>query len=130
MKTNIKKLRHICSTSLSAFLVLAVFLTSAHAKDLASSPMIKSKVSFLDDQTTKRADDPVTKSIGDLHSHVDKTMVKDPGLQKSMAKSFADTNSLAARREREEGEDDQSLSVKLIEMMFMARLTLAYALAH
>ena len=53
-------------------------------------------------------------------------MVKDPG----MNKSFDDNSALAARREREEIEEERPVSIKMIEMMFMARLTLAYALAR
>lgn len=127
MKTNINKIRHLLSVSLSAFLVLAVFLTSTHAKDIAAGPGLKTKTSLGDDAAVRKVDDTaVSKSIGDLHSHVDKTMVKDPG----MNKSFGDNSALAARREREEIEEEQPLSLKMIEMMFMARLTLAYALAR
>jgi len=127
MKTKINKIRHLLSVSLSAFLVLAVFLTSTHVKDLTPGNTPRSKVALTDDATAKKVDDStVSKSIGDLHSHVDKTMVKDPG----MNKSFGDNSALAARREREEIEEEQPLSLKMIEMMFMARLTLAYALAR
>jgi hypothetical protein len=130
MKINISKLHRFFAACLSSFLVLAVFLTSTHAKDIASGSSLRSKVSFTDDASTKKVDDStVAKSIGDLHSHVDKTMVKDPGMNKSMNKSFGDSSALLARREREEVEEEQSLGVKVIEMMFMARLTLAYALA-
>ena len=127
MSTNIKRIRHLLSVSLSTFLVLAVFLTSTHAKDIAAGPSLKTKTSLGDDAAVRKVDDTaVSKSIGDLHSHVDKTMVKDPG----MNKSFGDNSALAARREREEIEEERPVSLKMIEMMFMARLTLAYALAR
>lgn len=123
MKQKLTQLLHHLSLALSAVLVLAVFLTATHAKDVAGLPQ-KTKVATTDGQVARTADDTmVAKSIGDLHSHVDKTMVKDPG----MSKSFGDNSALAARREREEIEEERPLSLKMIEMMFMARLTLAYA---
>lgn len=124
MKQKITQLFHHLSVALSMMLVLAVFLTAAHAKDVAALPQ-KAKAMATDGQAVRAADETMaSKSLGDLHSHVDKTMVKDPG----MNKSFGDNSALTARREREEIEEERPLSLKVIEMMFMARLTLAYAL--
>lgn len=122
----IKTLKTTLITILSSILVVAVFLISTHAKDLFGYH--HSALRREQDMLTHR--DVVAKSTGELHSHVDKTMVKDPGISKSMSKVFGDTSGLLARREREEQTEDQPISVKLIEMMFMARLTLAYALAN
>lgn len=122
----IKTIKTTLITILSSILVVAVFLISTHAKDLFGyhHPVLRQE----QDMLTHR--DVVAKSTGELHSHVDKTMVKDPGISKSMSKVFGDSSSFLARREQEETNEDQPISVKLIEMMFMARLTLAYALAN
>ncbi len=117
----IKTIKTTLTTCLSSLLVLAVMLLSTHAKDMLGyhHPLLKAEQNVL---THKEV---VAKSTGELHSHVDKAMVKDPGL----SKSFGDSAALI-RRERDEIHDDQPISVRLIEMMFMARLTLAYAFAN
>lgn len=123
MKTNISHFFHLCSVSLSSVLVLAVFLTATHAKDIMIAP---SSASATPDAPAARThDDSLAKSFSDLHSHVDKTMVKDPG----MNKSFGDNATLTARREREEVDDDQPLSVKMIEMILLVKLAYAYAVS-
>lgn len=125
MKTNIKHTTKHFTLALSLTLASAVFLSASHAKDIIGPP--KQTVAILSD-ASQPAKDPAkevtAKSISELHSHVDKTMVKDPGL----SKTFGDSASLAARREqREDHEDNRSLGHRLVEMMIMAHLALASA---
>lgn len=124
MKTNIKTFHHFCTVALSALLVVAVFLTSTHAKDLVSRSPLGSKASFLDDQSFKKVDDPMSKSLNDLHNHSDKTMLNH------FAKSFGDASSLAANRREEKGSDDEGetpFSLRLFQAFFMVQVAYAYA---
>ena len=123
MKTKIK---HILKTTFSVFLVLAVLLTATHAKDLVSSRPIKQKTARTVEtqtQVARTTDDPVQKSMGDLHNHTDKTMLK------SFVKQMGDSPSLAAKRnEKDDHEnEEQSLSMRLFEAFFMMQLAFAYA---
>ncbi len=130
MKTKITTTLATLSTALSLLLVVAVFLTAAHAKDVVAAAPAATR-STDDQQSATRTvhDDLVVKSIRELHSHVDKTMVKDPGMGKSMSKMFGDNASLVGRREHDDTHEEQPLSVKLIEMMLMIRLTYAHITA-
>jgi hypothetical protein len=121
MKTKIKKLTTI---SISLFMVLAVFLTATHAKDLVAAQPIRSKARAIDNpQAARTTDDPVQKSVGDLHNHSDKTMLKN------FAKSVGDTPTLATKRSEKDDviTDDQPLSVRLLEAYFMMQLAFAYS---
>lgn len=121
MKTKIK---HIAKIIFSSVIVLAVFLTATHAKDIvsASGQPLKQKARTLETQSA-RVDDPVQKSMSDLHNHTDKTMLKN------FAKQIADSPTLAAKRnEKDElSADEQPLSTRLLEAMFMMQLAFAYA---
>ncbi len=121
MKTNIITLARRLTATLSSLLVVAVFLTATHAKDVLMSSALG--ILSSDTPAVRTHDDISAKALSDLHSHVDKTMVKDPG----MNKSFGDNAALAARRERDETEEEQPLSLKMIEMMLMVKLAYAYA---
>lgn len=120
MKTKIKKLTTI---TLSLFMVLAVFLTSTHAKDIVSAQPVKAKARAVDTQATRTIDDPVQKSMSDLHSHSDKTMLKN------FAKSMGDTPSLASKRNEkdEPSVNEQPLSLRILEAFFMVQLAVAYS---
>lgn len=124
MKTKIK---HITKIIFSTLMVVAVFLTATHAKDIVNPQPIRQKARSVETQTqqpqaTRTSDDPVQKSMGDLHNHTDKTMLKN------FAKSMGDAPSLAAKRnEKDEQDDDRSLSMRLFEAYFMMQLAFAYA---
>lgn len=121
MKIKKSSLFSSLSTLFASLLACAVVLLSIHAKDLIiSAPAAASPAG-----QQPRTETPVEKSLGELHHHVDKTMVKDPG----MNKSFGDSSALAARREREEIEEDRPLSLKMIELMLMVKLAYAYAVS-
>lgn len=122
MKTKTTSLTRHTTTLISSLMIVAVFLTAAHAKDVAALQP-RPDATSVDAPTIRTHADITAKSLGELHSHVDKTIVKDPG----MSKSLSDASSLAARREREEIEEDQPLSVKMIEMMLLVKLAYAYA---
>ncbi len=105
-------------------MVLAVFLTATHAKDLVAAQPIRSKARAIDNpQAARTTDDPVQKSVGDLHNHSDKTMLKN------FAKSVGDTPTLATKRSEKDDviTDDQPLSVRLLEAYFMMQLAFAYS---
>lgn len=123
MKTKNKSTTTPASRLLSALLVLAVVLTATHAKEVAGQPLPAVKSNGNDMQAAVRAnDDPVQKSMSDLHNHTDKTMLKN------FAKSMGDASSLAARREeRDDPADVRSLSHRLFETYLM--LQFAYATA-
>lgn len=121
MKTKIK---HIIKVTFSVFLVAAVFLTATHAKDLVAQQPVKQKAArAVETQAARTTDDPVQKSMGDLHNHTDKTMLK------SFVKQMGDSPSLAAKRHEkdEHGNEEQSLSMRLFEAFFMMQLAFAYA---
>ena len=124
MKTKIK---HIFTVTFSLFLVLAVFLTATHAKDIVGgAQQTKQKtraVAETQPQAARTTDDPVQKSMSDLHNHTDKTMLKN------FAKQMGDVPSLAAKRQEkdENTSDEQSLSMRLFEAFFMMQLAFAYA---
>lgn len=102
-------------------MVVSVFLTATHAKDLVSATRVKLRA--VDTQATRTQDDPMQKSLGDLHSHTDKTMLK------SFVKQMSDSPTLAAKRHEgnEHDAEEQSLSMKLFEAFFMMQLAFAYA---
>ena len=120
MKTKIKKLTTI---TFSLFMVLAVFLTATHAKDIVGAQPVKAKARTVETQATRTVDDPIQKSVSDLHNHSDKTMLKN------FAKSMSDTPTLAAKRTEKDDPitDDQPLSVRLLEAYFMMQLAFAYS---
>ena len=126
MKTNIKNIIRLSLTGLCLLMATSVFLSSVHAKDLINQTPVKNKASALGDQAIKRLDDPAQKSINDLHSHTDKTMVK------SLLKSISDNSSTAARREQrsETSSVGDSLQARFIEILLIWRLTLAYRSAR
>lgn len=121
MKTKIK---HIIKATFSSVIVLAVFLTATHAKDIMAAQPTKQKAArAVETQAARTTDDPVQKSMGDLHNHTDKTMLKN------FAKQMGDSPSLAAKRnEKDDHEnEEQSLSMRLFEAFFMMQLAFAYA---
>ncbi len=120
MKTKIKK---ITTTLFASLLVLSVFLTATHAKDIVNTQPLKTKARAIDTQAARTTDDPVQKSMGDLHSHSDKTMLKN------FAKSMGDTPTLAAKRSEKDEQlvDEQPLSVRMLEAYFMMQLAFAYS---
>jgi hypothetical protein len=122
MKTKIKKLTTI---TLSLFMVLAVFLTATHAKDIMSAQPVKTKARAVETQATRTFDDPVQKSVSDLHNHSDKTMLKN------FAKSMGDTPTLSTKRNEKNDQrvEDQPLSVRLLEAFLMMQLAYAYSRA-
>ncbi len=120
MKTKIKK---ITTTLFASLLVVSVFLTATHAKDIVNTQPLKTKARAIDTQAARTTDDPVQKSMGDLHSHSDKTMLKN------FAKSMGDTPTLAAKRSEKDEQlvDEQPLSVRMLEAYFMMQLAFAYS---
>jgi hypothetical protein len=120
MKTKIKK---ITTITFSFLMVLAVFLTATHAKDIISAQPVKTKARAVETQATRTVDDPIQKSVSDLHNHSDKTMLKN------FAKSMGDTPTLASKRTEKDDPitDDQPLSVRLLEAYFMMQLAYAYS---
>lgn len=120
----IKKYKKIFTQTLTFILVAVVFLSAAHARDIASQSHKKLKVV---DAQTVHYETPMSKSLGELHSHVNKAMVKDPGLSKT---KLASGLSVLSRREEKDFENNQSLSIRLIELMLMARLAYAYSFAN
>ena len=122
MKTNIKKITHTFMTTLSVFLAVAVVLIATHAKDIVSAAP-STPADSATNTSARLAERPIDQSIGDLHSHVDKTMVKN------MAKAVSGDSAVMQTARREQGEinEEQPLSVRLIEMMLMVKLAYAYA---
>lgn len=121
MKTKIK---HLLTLAFAAVIVVAVFLSATHAKDiLGNTTPSKAKARAIDAQVTRTVqDDPVQKSMGDLHNHTDKTMLKH------FVKQVGDTPALAARRnEKDDIDVEQSFSMRLFEAFFMMQLAFAYA---
>ena len=113
-----------CRRMLSVIMVFAVMLVATHAKDIVAQPTIRPiKFPLSNTQLASRSqDDPMQKSVGDLHNHTDKTMLKN------FAKSMGDASSLAARRDdHDEPSGDRSLSRRLFEVYMM--LQFAYASA-
>ena len=122
MKTKIKK---VISTLFAGILVISVFLTATHAKDLVNpTASTKAKARVIETQAARAQDDPMQKSLGDLHNHTDKTMLKH-----FVKQVGGDSPSLAARREDndEHTTDEQSFSMRLFEAFFMMQLAFAYA---
>lgn len=121
MKTKIK---HLLTLAFSAVIVVAVFLTATHAKDIVGNTAhSKHKARAIDTQVARATqDDPVQKSMGDLHSHTDKTMLKH------FVKQVGDTATLATKRtEKDDMSDEQPFSMRLFEAFFMMQLAFAYA---
>lgn len=122
MKTKIK---NITTSLFASLLVVSVFLTATHAKDIVNNQPLKTKARVADTQATRTVDDPVQKSMGDLHNHSDKTMLKN------FAKSMGDSPSLATKRSEKDEVlvDEQPLSVRMLEAFFMMQLAFAYSRA-
>ncbi len=125
MKTKIHHTIHLSKSILSGLLTIAVLMTSLHAKDLAAAQAPQVLGSNDSDQALlfRQIERPIDKSLGDLHHHVDNTMVKN------MTKSFSGDTAIMnnGRRERGEVNEEQSISVRVIEMMLMIKLAYAYA---
>src|SRR5690606_18905332 len=90
-----KIIKTLLVTMISVLMVPAGMLSSVHAKDLATYRSGKTKspqASINDLMPKKSADAPMAKSLGELHNHIDKTMVKN------FSKSSVDQATMQARR--------------------------------
>lgn len=125
MKTKIHHINHLCTSIFASLIVVAVILSATHAKDIANTQPVRDKSNaprVTENLPTRVAfDEPIQKSIGDLHNHADKTMLK------TFAKSMSDAPSLAAKRQERDDHttDDQPFALRLFEAYFMVQL--AYA---
>lgn len=111
---------------LSLTLVPAVLLSATHAKDIVAPPDAKkvlgaSSITKLKLQTAR--DDPMAKSIGDLHNHIDKTMLKH------VAKSTASVHKQVVRRNGEDIVEAHPISTRLLEFGLKLQLLFAYGLS-
>lgn len=114
-------------TALGSVLAVAVLLTAAHAKDLAtpsSAHVLGSSTTADQALLARQIEKPIDKSIGDLHhhSHADNNLIKN-------FNSFNGDNAVMnnARRSRGEINEERPISVRLIEMVLMVKLAYAYA---
>lgn len=125
MKTKIHHLNHLCMSIFASFIVVAVFLTATHAKDIVNNQPLKLRpksVQANENLPTRTIDEPIQKSLSDLHNHTDKTMLKH------FAKSMGDAPSLAAKRQEREDHldgEEQPVSLRLFQAYFMMQI--AYA---
>ena len=122
-------LKTIFTSVIALMLIPAVMVSATHAKDIASYGLDKAKVlgATFDNVVHKKVavDDPMTKSLGDLHNHTDKTMLKH-----TMVKTTGDAATQAARREVDDIAKEHPLSIALLEMLLSLRLTFAWAIAR
>jgi len=119
-------MKTILACLLSLTLVPAVLLSATHAKDLVAQPETKkvlgaSSITKLKLHTAR--DDPMAKSIGDLHNHIDKTMLKH------VAKSSASVHKQVVRRNGEDIADAHPVSTRVLEFGLKMRLLYAYSLS-
>ena len=120
-----KTTKIILLSFLAYTVAFSVVLFSVHARDLAASN--NGTVSVDTTHPVKlRIDDTSAKSVADLHSHVEKTVIK------TFEKSTSDQTILIRQRQTSNSVSDTSrpLAVIMMEMLFMFRLTYAFALAH
>ncbi len=120
---NTKTIKYFTATLFAYLIACAVILSHTHAADV-----LRHSVSSLPSATTKAGTDTPaktgttdtpTKIGGELHTHVDKTMVKN------IMKSVTDT--VAARRhelEKSEISDEESLLDKLLDNLLMMRIAM------
>jgi len=111
---------------LSLTLVPAVLLSATHAKDIVAQSETKKVLgasSITKLKLNSVRDDPMSKSLGDLHNHIDKTMLKH------VAKSTADVHARAVRKDGEEIADAHPISTRLLEIVLKLRLFYAYSLS-
>lgn len=108
---------------IASLVVVAVFLTAMHAKDIVNDQPLPSQTDPVTEAPLPRpTKDPLQKSLGELHHHTDNTTVKNFG------KAFSgDAPSLAAKRQlrEEDSTEDKPLSQRLLEVYLMVQL--AYA---
>lgn len=120
-----KIIKIIFLSVLAYTLATAVVLASVHARDIVAN---SNKIVHFDAVSTAKVhtDDVAAKAIGDLHNHVDKTFVK------SMVKSVSEQATLIRQRQSLEDLDsiDRPLSVLVMEMLLMFRLSYASILAR
>ena len=124
-KTKITKT--LLTSLISLLMVPAVMLSSVHAKDLATyrAGKVKSPNAAINDLMPKKsADDPMAKSLGELHNHIDKTMVKNLG------KSSVDQATMQARRKSYALSESRPLSEMWFEFVVLMRFSIACALAR
>lgn len=126
MKTKIHHITNVMYALLAAILVVAVFLSATHAKDIVNNQptRAKSKSARVVETIPTRTvlDEPIQKSINDLHNHTDKTMLKN------FVKAVGDAPSLAAKRQEREDHldgEEQPVSLRLFQAYFMMQI--AYA---
>lgn len=125
--TKTKIIKTILTIVISSIMVPAVLLSSVHANDLATYRLGKTKspqapVSALAQRKT--AEDPMSKSLGELHNHIDKTMVKN------LTKSSADQATMQARRKSDALLEARPINEMWFELTMLVRFTLACALAR
>ena len=111
MKT--KTILHFTASLFAYLIACAVILSHTHATDV-----IRHGISALPTATAKtNTSDTQAKVGGELHTHIDKTMIKN------IMKSAADTT--AARRnelEKSEIENEESLLDKFLNSLLMLRV--------
>lgn len=116
----------ILATSLAYILAMAVVMSSLHIKDIVANN--NEAAIQAAQQRTARAhmEDVSAKAMSELHNHVEKTMVK------SLVKAMSDPAVVGRQRQTIEDamESDRGLSVVLMEMLLMFRLSYAFALAR
>lgn len=124
---NTKSIKYFTATLFAYMIACAVILSHTHAADLlkqarAAAPanVVKATdaASKLPD-SPDRTNDVGAKAMGDLHTHIDKTMLKN------VMKTATDTT--AARRselERSEISDDESLMDRFLNSLLLLRVML------
>lgn len=120
-----KTIKIIFFSILAYILATAVILSSLHARDLIANSNIAVNIDA-GHSVKVHTDDVSAKSIADLHNHVDKTALK------SFVKSASDQTILIRQRQTQDSLADvgRPLSVIVMEMIFMFRLTYALALSR
>lgn len=106
------------ATLLAYLLAFAVVLSCLHAKDLAAYRAATAHVPIVGDS---HATDLVAKAIGELHTHVDKTALKN------IAKSFGDQTVLAYDRQLQQLRQryPRTASTVLMEALLLFRIAAA-----
>ncbi len=127
MKTKNHHTHTLAYSLMSALLVVAVVLSATHAKDIVNPQPLRNKSQRVAETSMPRPtaiDEPIQKSLGDLHNHTDKTMLKH-----FVKASPSDAPSLAAKRQEREDHlsaEEQPVSLRLFQAYFMMQIAYAY----
>jgi hypothetical protein len=114
MKTKTTLLKTAFIACLAHLMAGTVVLSHMHAGDVVSHSVSKDSLT----QVTKSSPDLNAKAVGDLHNHIDKTMLKN------IMKSAADSSTAASRRDLkpQQLEYEESILERLAAQFLMFRV--------